>query len=406
MDMTSQKPADEDRARGQEPEVLGALGFETLAIHSGQAPEAMTGAVVPPIFAVSTYAQDSVANPRSGYVYGRGSNPTRSALEECLATVENGALGIAFSSGMAAEDAVFRTVCKPGDHVVIPNDVYGGTYRLLDKVFSNWGITFTPAPLFDTDAVKAALIPGKTKLIWCETPTNPLLNIADITSLASVARDANCLLVVDNTFASPYLQRPLQLGADIVVHSTTKYIGGHSDVVGGAVITSSQELGAEMKFHQNSVGAIPSPFDCWLTLRGIKTLGVRMDRQCDSAMRIATMLESHPAVERVFYPGLASHPGHEVARKQMDHFGGVVSFTLRAGETAAVNFCGATRLFTLAESLGAVESLVSHPLRMTHASVAHSTVAPPANLVRLSVGLESQADLIADLTNALRVSAA
>lgn len=372
-----------------------------MAVHAGQEPEAVTGAVVPPIFAVSTYAQDSVANPRSGYVYGRGTNPTRDSLQRCLAALEGGTRAVAFSSGMAAEDAVFRTLCRPGDHVVIPDDVYGGTYRLLDKVFKPWGVTCTPVPISDASAVAKAIIPGETKVIWCESPTNPLLGIADISALAGLARDHGCKLVVDNTFASPFLQRPLQFGSDLVVHSTTKYLGGHSDVVGGAVVTSDTSLAADIAFHQNAAGAIPSPFDCWLTLRGIKTLGVRMTRQCETAMSIAGMLESHPAVDQVYYPGLETHPGHEVARKQMDGFGGIVSFTVRAGEQAALDFCASTRLFTLAESLGAVESLVCHPLRMTHASVAYATVAPPGDLVRLSVGLEAAADLMADLRQAL-----
>jgi cystathionine gamma-synthase len=382
---------------GPGAEVLGGAAFETLAVHSGQAPDPTTGSVIPPIYATSTYAQDSVGHPRSGYVYSRSANPTRRALEDCIAALEGGEFGITFSSGMAAEDAVFRAICKPGDHVVIPDDVYGGTFRLLDKVLTRWGIEYAPVRIGDSRAVADAVIPGKTRLVWCETPTNPMLGIADLGKIAGIAHEAGCLLVVDNTFASPYLQRPLAFGADVVVHSTTKYLGGHSDIVGGALVTDDRELGESLGFHQNSMGAVPSPFDCWLTLRGIKTLAVRMRQHCASATAIAEFLQTSPAVDRVYYPGLPTHPGHEVAARQMSGFGGVISFTLRDGERAALKVCDAARLFTLAESLGAVESLISHPLRMTHASTADSAVAPPANLLRISVGLESVDDLIADL---------
>jgi cystathionine gamma-synthase len=402
--MTSIDPAQPSGSRrvlGPGDDILRHADFETLAIHMGKDPDPTTGAIIPPIYAASTYAQDAVGQPRSDYVYSRSANPTRRALETCVAALEGGSVGLAFASGVAAEDTVFRTVCRPGDHIIMPNDVYGGTFRLLDKVLTRWDVSYTPVPIWDASAVAAAIVPGKTKIIWCETPTNPLLGIADLRMLADLAHGAEALLAVDNTFASPYLQRPLDFGADIVVHSTTKYLGGHSDVVGGVVIAKDDELGATIKFHQNSMGGIASPFDSWLTLRGIKTLPVRMDRQCANAMRIADFLGNHAAVESVLYPGLSTHPGHEIAAKQMTAFGGVVSFTVRAGEDAAIQVCNSARLFTLAESLGAVESLISHPLRMTHASAAGTAAAPPANLVRLSVGLESSNDLIKDLDSAL-----
>lgn len=375
-------------------------GFETLAIHAGQEPDPATGAVVPPIYQTSTYKQDGVGGLRGGYEYSRTANPTRSALEECLAAIEGGIRGLAFASGMAAEDTLLRTICKPGDHVVIPDDAYGGTYRLIAKVLKPWGLAYDPVPVTDVDAVRSAVRP-ETKVIWVETPTNPLLGIADIAALAQVAHDAGALLVVDNTFASPYLQRPLALGADVVVHSTTKYLGGHSDVIGGALVVADLELGSELAFHQNSMGTVGGPFDAWLTLRGIKTLGVRMDRHCANAQRIAEFLLRHPKVSSVRYPGLPDHPGHEVAAKQMKAFGGMVSFQLAAGEEAAVAVCERTRLFILGESLGGVESLVEHPARMTHASAAGSPLEVPADLVRLSVGIEDADDLLADLERAL-----
>jgi cystathionine gamma-synthase len=385
-----------------------ATGFETLAIHAGQEADPVTGAVVPPIYQVSTYKQDGVGGLRGGYEYSRSANPTRTALEECLAAIEAGTRGLAFASGLAAEDTLLRTICRPGDHVVIPDDAYGGTYRLFAKVLEPWGVSFDPVPLADLDAVRAALRP-ETVAIWVETPTNPLLGIADIAALSQIARehgarraaDRGTLLVVDNTFASPYLQQPLALGADVVVHSTTKYLGGHSDVVGGALVVADAELGERLAFHQNSMGAIAGPFDAWLTLRGIKTLGVRMDRHCDNAAVIVDMLARHPRVAQVRYPGLPDHPGHEVAAKQMRRFGGMVSFRLTEGEEAAVRVCERTRLFTLGESLGGVESLIEHPGRMTHASAAGSPLEVPADLVRLSVGLEDVADLVEDLRNAL-----
>ncbi|NUW35359.1 cystathionine gamma-synthase [Nonomuraea sp. SMC257] len=375
-------------------------GFETLAIHAGQEPDPLTGAVVPPIYATSTYKQDGVGGLRSGYEYSRSANPTRTALEEALAAVEGGARGLAFASGLAAEDTLLRTVCKPQDHVIIPNDAYGGTYRLFSKVNSRWDLHFDPVPLGDLDAVAAAMT-QKTRVVWVETPTNPLLGIADIEALAQLAHDNGSLLVVDNTFASPYLQQPLALGADVVVHSTTKYVGGHSDVVGGALIAADRGLGDELAYHQNAMGAVAGPFDSWLTLRGLKTLGVRMDRHCDNAERVVDLLLAHPRVTQVLYPGLEEHPGHEAAAKQMKRFGGMVSFRVEGGEEAAVEVCNRAELFTLGESLGGVESLIEHPGRMTHASAAGSPLEVPADLVRLSVGIETIDDLLADLTRAL-----
>jgi cystathionine gamma-synthase len=375
-------------------------GFNTRAIHAGQEPDPVTGAVVVPIYATSTYKQDGVGGTRGGYEYSRSANPTRSALEEALAALEGGARGLAFASGLAAEDALLRTVCRPGDHVILPGDAYGGTFRLVARVLANWGLEFTAAPLDDLAAVRDAVRP-RTKVVWCETPTNPLLGIADIAALAEVAHDADALLAVDNTFASPYLQQPIALGADVVVHSTTKYLGGHSDVVGGALVAASAELGEELAFHQNAMGAVAGPFDAWLVLRGIKTLGVRMDRHCANAERIAGFLADHPAVDRVLYPGLPGHPGHHIAGKQMRGFGGMVAFTLRGGMGAALSVCKRVSVFTLGESLGGVESLIEHPGLMTHASVAGSPLQVPDDLVRLSVGIEDVGDLIADLSSAL-----
>jgi len=376
-----------------------SYGFETLAIHAGQEPDGRTGAVIPPIFQTSTFAQDAVGAPRSGYDYSRSGNPTRDSLQECLAALEGGRHGLTFASGLAAEDTLLRAVCKPGDHVVIPDDAYGGTYRLFAKVAQPWGIDFTPARLTDVDAVRAA-VTDKNRMIWVETPTNPLLGIADIAALAQVARDAGALLVVDNTFASPYLQQPLALGADVVVHSTTKYVGGHSDVVGGALVMNDEAVFERAKFHQNSMGAVNGPFDAWLTLRGVKTLAVRMDRHCDNAERITEYLSRHPKVAKVLYPGLPDHPNHEVAAKQMRRFGGMISF--RTGDPASAEaVCNRAKVFTLAESLGGVESLIEHPGRMTHASVAGSALEVPADLVRLSVGIETADDLLADLEQAL-----
>jgi cystathionine gamma-synthase len=375
-------------------------GFETLAIHAGQEPDPRTGAVIPPIYQTSTYAQDAVGAPRLGYEYSRTANPTRDALQECLAALEGGRRGLAFASGLAAEDTLLRAVCRPGDHVVIPDDAYGGTYRLFARVAEHWGLDWTPAKVSNVDAVRAAMTP-KTRIIWVETPTNPLLGIADLPALAQLAHETGALLVVDNTFASPYLQTPLGLGADVVVHSTTKYIGGHSDVVGGALIMSNADLADTLGYHQNAMGGICGPFDAWLTLRGVRTLGVRMDRHCDNAERVVEFLQGHPAVAQVYYPGLPEHPGHEVAAKQMRRFGGMVSFRAAGGEAAAVETCNRARLFTLGESLGGVESLIEHPGRMTHASAAGSPLEVPADLVRLSVGIETIDDLLADLAQAL-----
>ncbi|MDI5966879.1 cystathionine gamma-synthase [Streptomyces sp. SL13] len=374
--------------------------FETRAIHAGQAADAQTGAVVTPIYQVSTYKQDGVGGLRGGYEYSRSANPTRTALEENLAALEGGRRGLAFASGLAAEDCLLRTVLAPGDHVVIPNDAYGGTFRLFSKVVERWGVQWSVADTSDPAAVRAQLRPN-TKVIWVETPSNPLLGITDIEALAGIARAEGVLLVVDNTFASPYLQQPLTLGADVVVHSTTKYMGGHSDVVGGALITSDTELGEQLTYHQNAMGAIAGPFDAWLVMRGVKTLAVRMDRHSANASRIAEMLTSHPKVHQVLYPGLAEHPGHETAAKQMRAFGGMVSFRVNGGEQAAVDVCNRAELFTLGESLGGVESLIEHPGRMTHASAAGSALEVPADLVRLSVGIESVDDLLADLSQAL-----
>ncbi|MCF3105607.1 cystathionine gamma-synthase [Streptomyces roseoverticillatus] len=374
--------------------------FETLAIHAGQEPDPLTGAVVPPIYQVSTYKQDGVGGLRGGYEYSRSANPTRTALEENLAALEGGVRGLAFASGLAAEDTLLRTLLAPGDHVVIPNDAYGGTFRLFAKVISRWGVEWSVADTSDPAAVRAALRPS-TKAIWVETPSNPLLGISDIAALAEVAHTAGVRLVIDNTFASPYLQQPLALGADVVVHSTTKYMGGHSDVVGGALITADAGLAEELAYHQNAMGAVAGPFDSWLTLRGIKTLAVRMDRHSANAERVAELLVSHPKVTQVYYPGLPEHALHEVAAKQMKSFGGMVSFRVAGGQEQAVEICNRTEVFTLGESLGGVESLIEHPGLMTHASTAGSQLEVPADLVRLSVGIESVDDLLADLTQAL-----
>ena len=377
------------------------MNFETLAIHAGQEPDPLTGAVVPPIYQTSTYKQDGVGGTRGGYEYSRTANPTRTALQECLAALESGTDAFAFASGMAAEDCLLRTLCKPGDHVLIPADAYGGTFRLFARVLTHWGISYDTVPQTDLDAVRQALENRPAKLVWAETPTNPLLSIVDLEALAEIAHVAGALLVTDNTFASPYLQRPLDLGADAVVHSTTKYLGGHSDVVGGAVVVNDAGLAGELAFNQNATGAVAGPFDSWLTLRGIKTLAVRMDRHCANATRVARMLAEQPGVSQVFYPGLPEHPGHKIAAAQMRAFGGMVSFRLAAGPEEAVAVCGRTRLFTLGESLGGVESLIEHPARMTHASTAGSPLEVQADLIRLSVGIEDADDLLDDLRQAL-----
>jgi cystathionine gamma-synthase len=377
------------------------LGFETLAIHAGQEPDPLTGAVVPPIYQTSTYKQDGVGGTRGGYEYSRTANPTRAALEACLAALENGSHAFAFASGMAAEDCLVRTLCRPGMRVLIPGDAYGGTFRLFDKVMKGWGVEYAPVRQTDLQAVADAAAEQRPRLIWVETPTNPLLAVVDIRAVAEIAHGVGALLVVDNTFASPYLQRPLDLGADFVVHSTTKYLGGHSDVIGGALILKDPSHAGDIAFNQNATGAVAGPFDAWLTLRGIKTLAARMDRHCGNAVRVAAMLADHPGVTTVYYPGHPGHPGHEIARSQMRAFGGMVSFRLAAGEAAAVEACGRTVLFTLGESLGGVESLIEHPARMTHASVAGSPLAVPSDLIRLSVGIEDPDDLLADLVQAL-----
>jgi len=381
------------------PRHPGDAGFETRAIHAGQEPDPSTGAVVAPISLATTFAQDAVGEHR-GFEYGRTGNPTRAALETCVAALEDAAHGLAFASGMAAEDAVLRALVRPGDHVVLPNDAYGGTYRLVARVLAETGVEWSAVDLTDPVALGEACR-DSTKVVWIETPTNPLLTVVDIEAVSRAAHERGARVVVDNTFATPYLQQPLSLGADVVVHSSTKYLGGHSDVVGGMVLTDEDGLAESIAFLQNAVGAVPSPFDCFLVLRGVKTLGVRMDRHCSNARGVADLLVDHPAVERVLWPGLPDHPGHDVARRQMRHFGGMVSFLAAGGEQAALALVAKTQLFTLAESLGAVESLIEHPARMTHASAADSPLAVDPALVRLSVGIESLDDLLDDLGHAL-----
>jgi cystathionine gamma-synthase len=374
------------------------LGFETRAIHVAQEPDATTGAVVPPIHLASTFGQEEVGTHK-GYEYARTHNPTRSVLETVVAALESGDHGVAFASGMAAVDAVLRRL-RPGDHLLIPSDAYGGTYRLVARVLAPMGVEWSSVDLGDIDGVVAAWRP-QTRLVWVESPSNPLLGIADITALAELAHDRDAICVVDNTFATPFLQQPLALGADVVVHSSTKYLGGHSDVVGGVAVTQDEELAGELRFVQNSAGAVPGPFDCYLVLRGLKTLAVRMERQCASARAVAELLDEHPAVKGVYFPGLPGHRGHDVARRQMRDFGAMVSFVVPGGEPAALDLVRRTHVFTLAESLGAVESLIEHPARMTHASVVGSPLAVDPGLVRLSVGLETLDDLLVDLEQAL-----
>ncbi|MCF8590526.1 cystathionine gamma-synthase [Gordonia liuliyuniae] len=376
-------------------------GFSTKAIHAGWDPDPQTGAVNVPIFASSTFAQDGVGGMRDGFEYARTGNPTRRALEANMAAIEGGTYGRGFSSGMAATDAMLRAGLRPGDHIVIPNDAYGGTFRLIDKVFTQWGISYSVAPVVDPDAVAAAMTP-QTKLVWIETPTNPLLNVGDIAKLADVAHAGGARLVVDNTFATPYLQQPLSLGADVVLHSTTKYLGGHSDVVGGAIVTNDEQTDADIAFLQNGSGGVPGPFDAYLTMRGIKTLSVRMDRHCDNAEKLVEFFSAHKAIETVLYPGIDGHPGHATAAAQMRRFGGMISVQLAGGRQAALDFCAKTKVFTLAESLGGIESLIEHPGAMTHASTAGSLLEVPDNLVRLSVGIEDVEDLVADVDQALR----
>jgi len=378
-------------------EEQSAWGFETRAVHTGQAPDPVTGAVVTPISLSTTFAQDGVGGHK-GFEYSRSGNPTRAALEACVASLESGRHGLAFASGLAAEDNVLRLL-KAGDRVLLGNDAYGGTFRLIDKVHT--GLAWTAVDLIDTDNLVAEW-PSDTKLVWLETPTNPLLRCFDIEAICSIAHDRGALVCVDNTFATPYLQQPLTLGADVVVHSATKYLGGHSDVVGGFLALDDDELAGRLGFTQNAAGAVPAPFDCYLVLRGVKTLAVRMERHCANARAVVDLLVGHPAVERVLYPQLPDHPGHAAAAQQMRDFGGMVSFTLRGGREDALRVAASTELFVLAESLGAVESLIEHPGQMTHASVAGSPLEVPDNLLRLSVGIESAADLVADLEQALR----
>ncbi len=373
-------------------------GFETRAIHAGQEPDGSTGAVVTPISLSSTFVQSAVG-VHQGYEYARSANPTRAALEACLASLEGAAHGLAFASGMAAEDAVLRLLA-PGERVVLPDDAYGGTFRLVAKIYGPAGTPWTAADLTSLDALGAAWR-DDTRLVWVETPTNPMLTIVDIAAIVELAHARGAKVVVDNTFATPYLQQPLELGADIVVHSTTKYLGGHSDVIGGFVAVRDDELAEQLAFVQNAAGAVPSPFDCWLVLRGLKTLAVRMDRHCHNARAITALLAEHPAISRVLYPGLPDHAGYDLARRQMSDFGGMVSFLAAGGEQAALSIVAATKVFTLAESLGAVESLIEHPTRMTHASVVDSPLAVDPALVRLSVGLETTSDLVDDLRAAL-----
>lgn len=381
----------------QTPEGEG-FGFNTRAIHVGQDPEPRTGAVTVPVFQTSTFAQEAVGK-HTGYEYARTGNPTRTALERAFASMEGAAFGVDFASGLAAEDAILRML-RPGDHIVMGNDAYGGTFRLISKVFAPMGITWSAHDLTDTAALAAAW-PENTKLVWAETPTNPLLTVVDLAAVAAIAHDNDALLVADNTFATPYLQQPLAHGADIVVHSTTKYLGGHSDTVGGFVATDDAEIDTHLRFIQNAVGGVRGPWDVYLTLRGAKTLGVRMDRHNENAAAIVEMLQAHSAVSTVLYPGLPDHPGHDAAARQMSGFGGMVSFRAAGGRDAAVRIIEAAQLFTLAESLGAVESLIEHPGVMTHASAEGSPLEVPDDLVRLSVGIEDIGDLLADLERAL-----
>jgi cystathionine gamma-synthase len=376
-------------------------GFNTRAIHAGQDFDPTTGAVTPPIYQTSTFVQDGIGGLRGGYEYGRSGNPTRDSLQTLLASLEGGAHGISFSSGLAAEDALLRSVLRPGDHVVLGNDVYGGTHRLISRIHGPWGVEVDAVEMNDLDAVRGALRPGSSRVLWVETPSNPLMKITDITALAEVGRAAGALVVVDNTFASPALQRPLELGADVVVHSTTKYLGGHSDALGGAVITNDDRLAEQVRFLQFAAGAILAPFEAFLTTRGIKTLGVRMERHSSNARAVAEHFVGHPDIETVYYPGLPTHPGHELAARQMKDFGGMLSVALRGGPEAARKFAESTKLFQLAESLGGVESLIGYPSEMTHASVRGTPLEIAPNIVRLSVGIEDVDDLIADLEEAL-----
>lgn len=376
--------------------------FSTRAIHAGQEPDGPTGAVIPPIHLTSTYVQDGIGGMRNGYEYSRAGNPTRDSLQTLLADLDGGVAAYSFASGLAAEDALLRAVLAPGARVVMGNDVYGGTHRLVSRLHVPWGVELLVVDMSELDQVRAALegAPAQT-VLWVETPTNPLMKIADIAALATLGHEAGALVVVDNTFASPALQQPLSLGADVVVYSTTKYLGGHSDVVGGAVVLADEELAAKVQFLQFGAGAISSPFDAFLTTRGIKTLAVRMERHSQNAQAVAEALVAAPGVERVYYPGLSDHPGHEIAARQMRGFGGMLSVALSGGPAAARRFAESTELFALAESLGGVESLIGYPSEMTHASVKGTELAVPENVVRLSVGIEDAGDLVADLQQAL-----
>jgi cystathionine gamma-synthase len=374
------------------------VDFETRAIHDGQEPDPATGSVIPPIYQTSTFVQDAVG-VNKGYDYSRAGNPTRTALETCLASLEGAEHGLAYASGLGATTTLMHLL-SPGDRVVSVNDVYGGVYRMFSQVYEPKGYDFTYASASEINAGLERYLDESTRLVWLESPTNPLLNVIDIRKAADAAHEVGALVVVDNTFATPYLQRPLELGADVVLHSTTKYLSGHSDVIGGFLATNDPTVAERLKFLQKSLGAVPSPFDCWLVLRGVRTLAVRMERHCENARAVATFLAGHPAVDRVLYPGLPDHPGHEIAARELRDFGGMVSF-LTATPEDAVELVTRTKVWTLAESLGGVESLIEVPVAMTHASTADAPFAVPANLIRLSVGLESANDLLADLEQAL-----
>lgn len=375
-------------------------GFSTRAIHAGQAFDPTTGAVIPPVYQTSTFVQKSVGDLRDGYEYTRGTNPTRDALQELIADLEGGTHGLSFSSGLAAEDAVLRGLLAPGDHVLMGNDVYGGTHRLANQILSPWGVELSTVEMGDVEAMTAAIRPN-TKMLWVETPSNPLMKITDIEAVAAIGHQHGLIVVVDNTFATPALQRPLALGADLVVHSATKYLGGHSDVLGGLVATASKEIAEKVGFIQFAAGAVSAPWEVFLTIRGIKTLNIRMKEHSANAAAVAAAMVDHPAIERVYYPGLETHPAHDIAAKQMTDFGGMVSIALKGGAAAAKAFAESTSVFQLAESLGGVESLVNYPAMMTHASVAGTELEVPDNIIRLSVGIEDRDDLVADVLQAL-----
>lgn len=390
---------DPDGIRPDKAEPEPHYGFETRAIHAGQEPDPTTGSVIVPIYQTSTYVQERLGRHK-GYEYSRTGNPTRTALEKCVASLEDGKYGLAFASGMGAETTIMY-LFAPGDHVLVSNDVYGGTYRLFDKVLRPYGLEFSYIDMSDPACVREGMREN-TKMVWIETPSNPLMKLVDISAVSVIARERSARVVVDNTFASPYGQQPLTMGADIVVHSTTKYLGGHSDAIGGLVVTSDDAIHERLKFLQNAVGAVPGPMDCFLVLRGVKTLGVRMRAHESNALKIARFLEDQPQVESVLYPGLPSHPQHDLAGRQMRCFGGMISLRVKDGMAGAERIVHGTRLFQLAESLGGVESLIEHPGVMTHASVAESPLRVPDNLIRLSVGIENADDLIRDLANAMK----